>query len=73
MVSAISIILVNVFWRSSAGSASPVTRLSEMVSSASAFLPAAAAFRYSAAASISTHKTPSLARMDEEVLSQPCS
>ena len=45
MVSAISIILVNVFWRSSAGSASPVTRLSEMVSSASAFLPAAAAFR----------------------------
>ena len=46
--SAISIILVKVFWRSSAGSASPVIRLSEMVSSASAFLPAAAAFRYSA-------------------------
>ena len=45
---AISIILLKVFWRSSAGRASPVTRLSEMVSSASAFFPAAAAFRYSA-------------------------
>ena len=42
---AISIIWVNVFWRSSAGRASPVTALSEMVSSESAFFPAAAAFR----------------------------
>ena len=46
--SAISIMWVKVVWRSSAGRLSPVARLSEMVSSASAFFPAAAAFRYSA-------------------------
>ena len=38
-----------------------------MVSRASAFLPAAAAFRYSAWASISTHITPSFISFAEEV------
>ncbi len=46
--SAISIILVKLVCRASAGRLSPVTRLSEIVSSEIAFLPAAAAFRYSA-------------------------
>ena len=45
---AIFIMSVKDTWRSWAGRASPVTRLSEMVSRARAFLPAAAAFRYRA-------------------------
>ena len=56
--SAISIICVKVFCRASASSSSPVKGLSEMVQMVSAFLPSRAAFRYSAAASISTASTP---------------
>ena len=46
--------------RSSALRASPVTRESEIVQIAKAFLPARAAFIYKAAASISTARTPIL-------------